>query len=267
MGMAGLITFLLWEVQSQLVLGVWLILILVTGVARIQFFREYRTRRPTPDRIPRWEFFYRLTILTYFLAWGLGGLWVMPPDSLVHQLALLYFLMGLAGAAISVLSGGGDVVYLFNHFQSGHWPAPGYQALLNTFSSLEKLGKLPRRHAVTYREVVIPGEAYRPPLPASGEALSFDLPLGPTPLAEWQAEAIIEVAAWEGGGAAPGVSVNGVAGKKQSNEAMQNGNRLLTYSIPLNALPGRNKDTIMVTAGGQHMVNVFRVEVRVYPGG
>ncbi len=104
MGMAGLITFLLWEVQSQLVLGVWLLLILVTGVARIQFFREYRTRRPAPDRIPRWEFFYRLTILTYFLAWGLGGLWVMPSDSLVYQLALLYFLMGLAGAAISVFS-------------------------------------------------------------------------------------------------------------------------------------------------------------------
>jgi hypothetical protein len=54
-----------------------------------------------------------------------------------------------AGAAVSVLSSGGDVVYLFNYFQSGGWSHPGYQHLLNAFSSLEMLGKLPRRHAVT----------------------------------------------------------------------------------------------------------------------
>ena len=104
MGMAALITFLLWDVQSRIVLGAWMLMILATGAIRIQFFREYSKRQPSPDRIPRWEFFYRLSILAYFLAWGLGGLWVMPADSLIYQLAVLYFLMGLAGAAISVFS-------------------------------------------------------------------------------------------------------------------------------------------------------------------
>jgi signal transduction histidine kinase len=104
MGMAALITFLLWDIQSRIVLGSWMLMILVTGAIRIRFFREYSKRRPTPDRIPRWEFFYRLSILAYFLAWGLGGLWVMPADSVIYQLAVLYFLMGLAGAAISVFS-------------------------------------------------------------------------------------------------------------------------------------------------------------------
>ena len=171
-----------------------------------------------------------------------------------------------AGAAASVLSGGGDVVYLFNYFQSGGWPDPGYGPLLNAFSSLEELRKLPRCHAVTYREVVVPGQEYRPPLPASGKTRSFDLPLGPTPPAGWQAEAIIEVAARDVDGDDPAISVNGAAGKIRSNEAMPNGNRLLTYSIPLSALPGRHKDTIMVTAGGQHSIKVFRVEVRLDPG-
>jgi len=170
-----------------------------------------------------------------------------------------------AAAAVSVLSGGGDVVYLFNYFQNGHWPDPGYQPLLNAFSSLDKLQKLPRRHAVTYREVVVPGRAYRPPLPASGKTLSFNLPLGPTPPADWQAKTIIEVAARDIDGGAPAVSVNDVAGKIQSNEAMPNGNRLLTYSVPLSALPGRNKDTIVVTAARQHSIKVFRAEVRLHP--
>jgi len=171
-----------------------------------------------------------------------------------------------AAAAASVLSGGGDVVYLFNHFQSGSWPDPGYQPLLNAFSSLDKLRKLPRRHAVTYREVVIPGQTYRPPLPASGQALSFNLPLGPTPAADWKAKAIIEVAAGDIDGDAPAVSINGVVCKIHRNEALPNGNRLLTYLVPLSALPGQHKDTIKVTAAGQHSVKVFRVEVRLHPG-
>lgn len=170
------------------------------------------------------------------------------------------------GAAVAVLSGGGDVVYLFNYFQNGRWPDPGYQSLLNAFSSLDKLRKLPRRHAVTYREVVVPGEHYGPPLPASGKALTFPLPLGPAPPNGWQAKALIEVAARDVDGHAPAVSVNGIAGKLHSNEAMPSGNRLLIYSIPLGALPGRNKDAITVTAAGQDSVKVFRVEVRLYLG-
>ena len=171
-----------------------------------------------------------------------------------------------AAAAVSVLSGGGDVVYLFNYFQNGRWADPGYQRLLNAFSSLEELRKLPRRHAVTYREIVVPGEEYRAPLPASGKLLSFDLPLGPTPPSGWQAEAIVELAAGDADRDVPAVSVNGVAGELRSNGAMPNGNRLLTYSIPLNSLPGRNQDTIMVSSAGKHSIKVFRVEARLHPG-
>lgn len=197
------------------------------------------------------------------LAGGLEVLCRPYPGGLVRSRDPEY----AVGAAVSVLSGGGDVVYLFNYFQNGQWPGPGYQHLLNACSSLEQLRKLPRRHAVTYREVVVPGEAYRPPLPASGTMLSFPLPLGPTPAVGSQVEAIIEVAARDVDGDAPAVSVNDVAGKLHSNEAMPNGNRLLTYSVPLNALPGRNRDTIRVTTSQQRSINVFRVEVRLQPEG
>lgn len=171
------------------------------------------------------------------------------------------------GAAVSVLSGGGDAVYLFNHFQNGTWPEPGYQHLLNAFSSLEQLQRLPRRHAITYREVMVPGEAYRAPLPASGTMLSFSLPLGPTPAVGSHAEAIIEVAAKDVDVEVPTVSVNDVAGKLHNNEALPNGNRLLTYSVPLNALPGCNRDTIRIATSQERSINVFRVEFRLSPAG
>jgi hypothetical protein len=176
---------------------------------------------------------------------------------------------GAAGAAIAVLSGGADVVYLFNYFQDTHSQGAirDYQRMLNAFSSLDELLRLPRRHAVTYRDVVVPGEQYRAPLPASGRELSFALPLGPTPPAGWQAAATIEVAPWRAGDAPPAVSVSGVAGALRSNEALKNGNRLLTYAIPLSALAGRNKDAVMVKAAGDGAIKVVRVEVRLHPAG
>ena len=167
-----------------------------------------------------------------------------------------------AGAAVSVLAGGADVVYLFNYFQHGlPWPIAEYQRTLKAFSSLDEVCKLPRRHGVTYRDVVVPGEVYRAPLPASGRDLSFDLPLGPKPAAGWQAEATIEIAGQTDD--APALAVNGVAATLGSKELLESGNRVVTYSVPLSALPGRNSDTIAVSAAGG--IKVTRVEVRIAP--
>ena len=173
-----------------------------------------------------------------------------------------------AGAAVSVLAGGADIVYLFNYFQHGlPWSLPEYKQTLRAFLSLDEVCKLPRRHGVTYREIVVPGEDYRAPLPATGRELSFDLPLGPKPPADWQAEAIVEVAGQETEQDAPAVTVNGVEGSLHRTEALQSGNRLHTYSIPSHALPGRNADSIAVTAAGAKPIKVLRVEARIAPSG
>jgi hypothetical protein len=74
---------------------------------------------------------------------------------------------------------------------------------------------------------------------------------------------MIEVA--PGDGDAFSLSVNGAACKLGTNELLPNGNRWLTYPIPLDALPGRNDDTIMITAAGSSTTKVFRVETRFHP--
>ena len=170
----------------------------------------------------------------------------------------------VTGAAVSVLSRGADVVYLYNYHQHAlDWPIPEYQRLLKTLLSLDDLLRLPRRHAVTCREVVVPGEQYRPPLPATGEVLSFDLPLGPKPPAGWQPEATVEIAGPTVD--APAVSVNGAACALRNSDALDNGNRVLTYSVPLSALPGHNDDTIAVMAAKTKPIKVLSVEARIAP--
>lgn len=172
------------------------------------------------------------------------------------------------GAAVAILSGGADVVYLFNYFQHGHpgWPIPEYQRTLQTFSSLDALLKLPRRHAVTFRDVTVPGETYRAPLPASGTQLSFALPLRPTPSPDWQVEVTIEIASLRAEDAPPTVSINGIAGRLSSSETTKSGSRLMTSSFPATALSGKNRDTIAVTAEGKDPIKVQRVEVSLRPG-
>jgi hypothetical protein len=169
------------------------------------------------------------------------------------------------GAAVAVLSGGGDVVYLFNHFQNSGWSRADYQRRLKAFSSLAELCKLPRRHVVTHREVVVPGENYRAPLPATGRELSFHLPLGPTPPADWRAEAMIEMAPNDGHFENPHVFVNDVAAEFAKAQSLENRNRLLTFSIPTGALPGKSSDTINVTAAAEESIKLLGVEVRIFP--
>ena len=173
------------------------------------------------------------------------------------------------GAAVGVLSAGADLIYLYNYFQIGHphWSPPEYQRMLNAFSSFEELQKMPRRHAVTFTDVTIPGEDYPSPFPASGTQLSFAMALGPAPPADWQGEVTIEVADPPLEDTAPTISVNDIAGERLRSEPLRNGWHLVTYAFPVTALSGNNSDTVTVSAAGKDPVKVQRVEASLRLGG
>ena len=60
------------------------------------------------------------------------------------------------------------------------------------------------------------------------------------------------------------VTVNDVAARFANARSLENGNRLLTYSIPSSALPGRSSDTIRVAAA-ERPIQLLGVEVRISP--
>lgn len=164
-----------------------------------------------------------------------------------------------AGAAMAVWSSGADALYLFNYFQNSHpkWAPDVYRQTLRAFGSPEEVSQLPRLHAVTRRGVTLPGESYRPPLPARGARAAFDLPLGPRPPANWTGEVILAT----GGDSKPRVSVNGVHAEwKSGQDGLQN------YSLPLHSVSGDGGDRIeIVAAEGEEAFRVTRVEVRFAP--
>jgi diguanylate cyclase (GGDEF)-like protein len=64
----------------------------------------FRRADPPPDRMLPWERAFIASLAAICLAWGLGGWWIMPPQSLVHQAIVYFFLMGVAGGAVATYS-------------------------------------------------------------------------------------------------------------------------------------------------------------------
>lgn len=175
-----------------------------------------------------------------------------------------------AGAAAAVLSAGADAAYLFNYFGctigGNGWTRETYCQTFQAMRSLDTLAKLPRRHVVTWRDIIGAGEQYRAPLPATGLNLSFQLPTGPAPGP--QAKVALELTVNVPAGTTvtpPAAQVNGTDCAFQSRQDLPDHTALLTYTVPPTALPGNSRDTITVKAADAQAVRVDGVEVSVVP--
>ncbi len=102
--MALLLTAILWPVQSHLILGIWLSLLTFGTLLRFLLFISYKRRRPEGDVLLVWKRYYFVTLLFSTLIWGIGSIVILPVDSLIHQVIVLCFMVGLAGGAISLYS-------------------------------------------------------------------------------------------------------------------------------------------------------------------
>jgi hypothetical protein len=169
------------------------------------------------------------------------------------------------GAAVSVLAGGADGVYLFNYFPSQHpnWSGADYVDTLRAMSSLATLTQGPRSHVLTHRDIVAPGEKYEAPLPATGKALTFSLPTGPKPPEDWQVTLVLGLATPENT-AAPAVTVNGECGTHQpADESAAGVPERLRYALPPGALLDASPQEVRVVFAGGESGTVNHVELQV----
>ncbi len=104
MANAILITVLLWKIQDQYILVAWLSIILSLGLTRLILFLRYRRQPADNKNILFWEKPYFITLVLSSIAWGIGAMFIMPSDSLMYQIVVFTFLIGMAGGAISIYS-------------------------------------------------------------------------------------------------------------------------------------------------------------------
>ena len=98
---AGVICYALWGVAEHWRLLAWIGLISVCVIGRISLMLAFKRRQPTTEQMPGWETAFVTTLAFVSLVWGVGGWFVMPRDSLLHQAIVYFYLMGVAGGAVA----------------------------------------------------------------------------------------------------------------------------------------------------------------------
>lgn len=169
------------------------------------------------------------------------------------------------GAASLVLADGADGVYLFNYFPET-MPKPVYRATLRAMTSLTAVKEVPRTIGVTYRDVVAPGEAYQPPLPAKGKEATFTMKLGPAPPESWRRELVIGFGA--GADAPPSrplVFVDGGPCHLIERKEAANGPCVMTFQVPAHSWAQSQTHEIKVANGDDAPFVIERVEVTMKP--
>jgi hypothetical protein len=169
------------------------------------------------------------------------------------------------GAAALVLEDGADAVYLFNYFP-GTLAKPKYQNTLRAMTSLAAVREVPRTIGVTYRDIVAPGEAYQPPLPAKGKEARFAMQLGSEPPSDWRREVVIGVAAdADTPPVRPLVFWDGKRCDFVEQTEANNGLSLMTFQIPTGPWSPTRTHEIKVASGDETLLTIQRVEVKLTP--
>ena len=104
LSVAVLLATIFWADADHHRVIAWLALVLVSSVLRTTLFVMFRRAGPHSSAILGWERPYLMTLMLSALIWGLGSVWAMPKDSLLHEAVTFGFLIGMAGGALSVYS-------------------------------------------------------------------------------------------------------------------------------------------------------------------
>ncbi|WP_416363602.1 diguanylate cyclase [Pseudomonas sp. NFX183] len=101
---AVMLCWLCWDRFDHTVMLVWLSVLAVTSLLRVQMFMQW-FRCPNSERTPdRWERRYWVTLMLSAGVWGIGALAVMPTDDRVSQVLVMLFTVGMSVSAVSCYS-------------------------------------------------------------------------------------------------------------------------------------------------------------------
>jgi len=101
---AVLVSVILWPVQEAPVLIAWLTTIGGIAIGRVLLFIMYWRTAPIEEGVLPWEKPYFITLTLASFTWGVGAIFILPVDSVLHQAVIYFFLMGMSGGAVSVYS-------------------------------------------------------------------------------------------------------------------------------------------------------------------
>lgn len=101
---ASLLLTILWSQVNTKILLIWLGVLLFSSLLRLVLFYKYRKLSINIKLINLWEKLYFFSLTFSVLTWGIGCSFFLPLVSVESQFIIYFYLMALAGGAISVYS-------------------------------------------------------------------------------------------------------------------------------------------------------------------
>lgn len=101
---SALLCFVLWKVVDHGRLLGWFSLVGLLALGRFALILASRKRRPGSAETSRWERLFVMSLVSTALVWGVGGLLIMPPHSLLHQVIVYFILLAVAGGIVATYS-------------------------------------------------------------------------------------------------------------------------------------------------------------------
>jgi diguanylate cyclase (GGDEF)-like protein len=101
---SAVVCVILRDVTSRSQLAVWFGLLVAIAVFRFMLVRSFHRTNPAVEDMHRWERPFVGSLVVTSLIWGVGGVLIMPADSLLYQAVVYFFLMGMAGGAVASYS-------------------------------------------------------------------------------------------------------------------------------------------------------------------
>lgn len=110
---APVLAYIQREVIATQVLGWWLFVIAVVTAARAGLVYRYWTASDAGMSPRQWNRAYGIGAAIAGMGWGAAGIALYPPDSISHQMFLVFMLGGMAVGAVAVLTPRMEVFLLF----------------------------------------------------------------------------------------------------------------------------------------------------------
>ena len=99
-----ILSLILWEVAPKTAVVIWFILLLCISLVRYFLQKRYLKISRSFENAKKWENLFILTLFLSGIVWGSAAIFLFPPDSIAHQVFIVFVLGGMVAGSVGVFS-------------------------------------------------------------------------------------------------------------------------------------------------------------------
>ena len=99
-----ILSLILWDVSPRTAVVIWFVLLICISLVRYFLQIRYSNLVPSLEDAKKWENLFLLTLAVSGMVWGSAAIFLFPPDSIGHQVFIVFVLGGMVAGSVGVFS-------------------------------------------------------------------------------------------------------------------------------------------------------------------